>query len=96
MKQNRKLRAKFFRLFQVIHPVEKPVYKLELSKKRKIHDIFHVLLLEQDSTKKEWVDKNDITKLDTDKDESGGYELEAICNSAIHPRKSKSGHLLKL
>ena len=32
-KQNWKLEAKFFRLFQVFHPVEKQAYKLELPKK---------------------------------------------------------------
>ena len=32
-KQNRKLKAKFFKPFQIIHPVEKQAYKLELSKK---------------------------------------------------------------
>ena len=32
-KQNQKLEAKFFELFQVLYPVEKQVYKLELPKK---------------------------------------------------------------
>ena len=32
-KQNQKLEAKFFGLFRVLHPAEKQVYKLELSKK---------------------------------------------------------------
>ena len=32
-KQNRNLEAKFFGPFQVLHPVGKQVYKLELSKK---------------------------------------------------------------
>ena len=41
-KQNRKLEAKFFGPFQVLYPVAKQVYKLELSKKWRIHDIFHV------------------------------------------------------
>ena len=45
-KQNRKLEAKFFGPFRVIYPVEKQTYKLELSRKWKIHDIFYVLLLE--------------------------------------------------
>ena len=51
-KQNRKLEAKFFGLFRVLHPVGKQVYKLELSKKWRIHDIFHVSLLKQDTTRK--------------------------------------------
>ena len=32
-KQNRKLEAKFFRLFRVLHPVGKQAYKLELPRK---------------------------------------------------------------
>ncbi len=51
-KRNRKLEAKFFRSFRVIHPVGKQTYKLELPKKWRIHDIFHILLLEQDTRKK--------------------------------------------
>ena len=51
-KRNRKLEAKFFGPFWVLHPMGKQAYKLELPKKWKIHDIFHVSLLEQDTTKK--------------------------------------------
>ena len=32
-KQNRKLKAKFFRMFQVLHSVGKQAYKLELPRK---------------------------------------------------------------
>lgn len=32
-KQNRKFEAKFFRFFQVLYPVRKQVYNLELPKK---------------------------------------------------------------
>ncbi len=32
-KRNRKLEAKFFRPFKVLHPVGKQIYKLELTKK---------------------------------------------------------------
>ena len=45
-KQNRKLEAKFFSLFKVLHPVEKQVYKLELPKRWRFHDVFHLSLLE--------------------------------------------------
>ncbi len=44
-KQNKKLENKFFASFQVFHVVEKQAYKLELSTKWKIYDIFHVSLL---------------------------------------------------
>ena len=31
--ENRKLKAKLFRLFGILHPIEKQAYKIELSKK---------------------------------------------------------------
>ena len=54
-KRNCKLDTKFLSLFQVLQPVFKQTYKLELPKKWRIHDVFHVLLLEQDITKKRQV-----------------------------------------
>ena len=45
-KRNRKLEAKFFGPFRVLHLVGKQAYKLELPKNWRIHNIFHVSLLE--------------------------------------------------
>ena len=45
IKQNQKLETKFFEPFRVLHPMRKQVYKLELFKKSKIHDVFYVSLL---------------------------------------------------
>ena len=45
-KQNRKLEAKFFDLFRILHPVRKQAYTLDLPIKGKIYDVFHVSLLE--------------------------------------------------
>ncbi len=45
-KRNKKLESKFFGPFQVFHAVGKQAYKLELPMKWKIHDVFHVSLLE--------------------------------------------------
>ena len=42
----------------MLYPVGKQAYKFELHKKWRIHNIFYVLLLEQDTTKKGR--KNDI------------------------------------
>ena len=95
-KQNRKLEAKFFRPFWVLHPVSKQAYKLELSRKWRIYDVFHVSLLEQDTTRKGRVDENIIAELDAGDNESGKYEVEAICDSAVYARESESGHLLGL
>ena len=92
-KQNWKLEAKFFRLFQVLHPVNKQAYKLELPKKWRIHKVVHVLLLEQDITKKERVKK--VPELDAG-DNSKEYELEAIWNNTLYALESEPGHSLRL
>ena len=92
-KQNRKLGAKFFGPFRVLHPVRKQAYKLELSRKWRIHDVFHISLLEQDTIRKGWVDK-DAMELDAGKD-SKKYKVEAICDSAIYAREL-AGHLPRL
>ena len=89
-KPNRKLEAKFFGPFRVLHPVNKQAYKLELPRKWKIHDAFHILLLKQDTTKKKQVEK--VPELDTG-DNSEEYKQEAICNSAVYSKELGLGHL---
>ena len=91
-KQNWKLDDKFFGPFQVLHPVGKQAYKLELPKKWKIYNVFHMSLLEQDTTKKERVEK--VPELDTG-DNSEEYKIEAIQDSAVYARESE-GHLPRL
>ena len=51
-----------------------------------------MLLLEQDTTKKERVDEN-VTELEFDAGNNEEYEVEAIWDSAVYAMKSKSGHL---
>ena len=51
-KRNSKLEAKFFGPFRVLHPVGKQAYKFELPKNWRIHDVFYLSLLEQDTTRK--------------------------------------------
>ena len=93
-KRNRKLETKFFGPFWVLHPVGKQAYKLELPRKWKIHDVFHMSLLEPDITKKEQVGEEvrqmEFKAVD---DKSGKYEVEAIWDSAVHAKESESGHL---
>ena len=91
-KRNRKLEAKFFGPFQVLHPIGKQAYKLELPKKWRIHDVFYMSLLKQDTTKKGRVDENAI-ELDVGNNNSGEYKVEAIWDSAVYAKKSESGHL---
>ena len=73
--------------------VGKQAYKLELPKKWKINNIFHILLLEQDITKKEWDKK--VLELNTSNKKSRKYKIEIIWNSAIYAKESKD-YLLKL
>ena len=85
-----KLEAKFFGLFRVLHLIRKQEYKLELPKKWRIHDVFYVLLLEQDTTRKEW--DNNMVELDNG-DDSGKYEVEAIRDSTVFAKELELGHL---
>ena len=48
-------------------------------------------LLEQDTTRKEQVD-NENVELDAG-DENGEYEVETIWDSEVYARESESGHL---
>ena len=90
-KQNQKLEAKFFGPFRVLYPVGKQAYKLELPKKWRIHDVFHMLLLEQDTIRKERVDKN-VPEFEAGSDEEE-YEVEGIWDSAVYAKKSAADHL---
>ena len=89
-KRNRKLEAKFFGPFRVLYPVGKQAYKLKLPKRWRIHDVFHVSLLEQDTTRKERVDEQ-VTELEAGDSEE--YEVEAIWDSAVYASKLESGQL---
>ena len=60
LKRNRKLKAKFLSFFQVLYLVGKQAYKLELPKKWKIHNVFHISLLEQDIMKKRQVNDTQL------------------------------------
>ena len=88
------LEAKFFGPFRVLHPIGKQAYKLELPRKWRIHDVFHVSLLEQDTTRKGRVDEEvRQMEFDTGDDESGEYKVEAIRDSTLYARESESSHL---
>ena len=93
-KQNRKLEAKFFGPFQVLHPIGKQAYKLELPKNWRIYDIFHVSLLEQDITRKKWVDKKvRQMKFDAGNNDCRKYEIKVIWDSVVYAKESESSYL---
>ncbi len=93
-KQNRKLEAKFFGPFRVLHLVGKQAYKLELSKKWKIYDVFHVSLLKQDTTSKGRVDET-TSRLEFENEGDGEeYKVEAICDSTVYAKELNSGYHL--
>ena len=88
------MEVKFFGLFWVLHLIGKQIYKLELPKKWRIYDVFHVSMLEQDITRKGRVDKKvGQMEFHAGNNDSGKYEVEAIQDSAIYAKESKSGHL---
>ena len=68
---------------------------LKLPKKWRIHDVFHVLLLEQDTIRKGQVSK-EVQELDAGNKDSKEYEVETIWDSVIYTNKLESGHLLGL
>ena len=88
------LEAKFFKSFWVLHFLGKQVYKLELPKQWMIYNVFYILLLEKDNTKKKRVDKT-VTKLEFEAGYSKEYEMEVIWDSAIYANKAKD-YLLSL
>lgn len=90
-KQNKKLETKFFRPFWVLHPVGKQAYKQELPKRRRIYKVFHVSLLEQNTTKKGRVHKN-ATELDIGSNNKE-YKVEAIWDSGVYANKLADDHL---
>ena len=87
------MEAEFFGPFQMLHPIGKQAYKLELPKKWRIHNVFHVSLLKQDTIRKERVEK--VPELDAG-DDSKKYNVEAIWDSAVYAMELKSDHLPKL
>ena len=92
-KRNRKLEAKFFGPFRVLHPVGKQAYKLELPRKWRIHDVFHVSLLEQDTTRKGR--EFSVPEFELEPGDNKEYEVEAIRDSAVYAKEA-DGHLLGL
>lgn len=92
-KQNPKLEAKFFKLFSVLHSLRNQAYKLELLRKWKIHNIFYLLLLEYDITKKERIDET-TSQLEFEVNDKGKeYKVKQIWDNAVYAKKSVGDYL---
>ena len=89
-KQNSKLEAKFFRPFQILHPVEKQTYKLDLLIKWKIYNIFYVSLLEKNTIRKRQM--NELfpkPEPEFDVGNNKEYKVEAIIDSAVYAKEAE-------
>ena len=91
-KRKRKLEAKFFGPFQVLHPIGKHTYKLELPRNWKIHDFFHMSLLKQDTTRKGREFSVPEFELGNNNKE---YKVKVIRDSAIYAKEA-DGYLPRL
>lgn len=70
--------------------MDKQVYKLELFAKQRIYHVFHMSLIEQDTIKKERVNKFLKLKLELDAREYKKYKVKTIKNNAIYKEVIKS------
>ena len=84
-KRNCKLEAKFLDPFWVLNPVGKQAYKLELSKKWKIHNVILISLLEEYITKKGQV--NDM-QLEFEAGDNKESEVKGIWDSVVYTKES--------
>ena len=65
----------FFSLFWILHLVSKQVYKFKLPIKSRIHNIFYVSLLKQNTTKKRQVNN---MQLEFEASNNKKYKVEGI------------------
>ena len=60
-----------------------------------MHNVFHMSLLEQNTTRKKQMDK-ELWELELKAGNSKEYEVEAIWDSVVYASESESGQLLDL
>lgn len=93
IKQNCKLEAKFFRPFKVLYRVGKEAYKLELLKKWRIQNVFYILLLEKNTTKKGRINQT-TSQIELDKGDNKKYKIKVICNSKVYTKELDNSYHL--
>ena len=78
----------------MLYPVGKQAFNLELRVKWRIHNVFYISLLEQDTTRKKWMNEfTEVPKFELGNNKE--YELEAIQDNAVYTKKANR-HLLGL
>ena len=78
----------------MFHLVGKQTYKLKLPRKWKIHNLFHLSLLEQDNIKKERMNKFvELPKFD--KGDNKKYKMGTIQDNAVYTKETNK-HLPEL
>lgn len=78
----------------MLQPVGKQAYKLEISATWRIYYIFHILLLEQNTTKKGWINKF-LLVLEFEAGNNKEYKIEIIQNNSVYAKKANK-YLLEL
>ena len=71
----------------MLHPVGKQAYKLKLPKKWRIYNIFHILLLEQGTTKKGQMNDTQLN-FEYEAGDNKKYEYNGIWDSAVYAKES--------
>ena len=77
----------------MLHLVRKQAYKLELPARWRIHNIFYVILLEQNFTKKGRINKFPISEFEVSDNKE--YEVKAIRDNVVYAKEA-DGYLPKL
>ena len=79
----------------MLHLVGNQAYKLKMSEKCRIHNIFHVSLLEKNTIRNKYVNDKQLNfKIKADNNKK--YKVENIYNSTVFIKKLIKGQLLGL
>ena len=96
-KKNKKLKSKFFGPFRVLYTVGKQGYKLKLPTKWKIHNVFHVSLLEQNITRRGQVNNKALPEPKKDIEFEAGndkeYKIKAIINNIVYGQQINNNQM---
>ena len=91
IKRNKKLKWKFFESFRMLNTIENQAYRIDIFKRWRIHNVFHVSLLEKIIFKRKEKVSLELTyqsnDIDIEKNEeliNEKYWIEVILNSKIY------------